>query len=136
MYRLFDHTADVGIHVEAQTLPELFADAGRALVSLLVDEPAEFRAVETQSIELRAARSDDLLFDFLGELLYRFSTDGYVPVHQEIETDGERLRAELRGERFDPDRHRGGSEVKAITYHGLKLEPTADGYVAEVIVDI
>lgn len=136
MYRLFDHTADVGIHVEARTLPELFADAGRALVSLLVDDPGAFRELESRSIELHSVRPDDLLFDYLGELLYGFSKDGFVPAQQDIETERGRLRARLRGERFDPDRHRGGSEVKAITYHGLKLEPTAGGYVAEVIVDI
>jgi SHS2 domain-containing protein len=27
-------------------------------------------------------------------------------------------------------------EVKAITYHGLKVEPEGDGWLAEVIVDL
>ena len=45
-------------------------------------------------------------------------------------------RLDLRCEPFDPDRHSLCHEVKAITYHELKVVPTADGWLAEVIVDI
>ena len=44
--------------------------------------------------------------------------------------------ATCRGEPMDPARHEMDHEVKAITYHGLRVEQTADGWVAEVIVDI
>ena len=47
-----------------------------------------------------------------------------------------RVRATVRGGTFDPDRHEGVGEIKAITYHGLKVEPIAGGYLAEVILDI
>ena len=42
----------------------------------------------------------------------------------------------LRGELVDPERHELEHEVKAITYHGLKVEQQADQWLAEVIVDI
>jgi SHS2 domain-containing protein len=37
---------------------------------------------------------------------------------------------------MDESRHEMDHEVKAITYHGLKVEQTVDGWYAEVIVDI
>ncbi len=40
------------------------------------------------------------------------------------------------GEPLDHTRHELAHEVKAITYHGLRVERTADGWLAEVIVDI
>jgi SHS2 domain-containing protein len=40
------------------------------------------------------------------------------------------------GEPLDRNRHALAHEVKAITYHRLKVEPTDDGWLAEVIVDI
>jgi len=40
------------------------------------------------------------------------------------------------GESIDPGRHVLSHEVKAITYHGLRVEPDRDGWIAEVIVDI
>jgi SHS2 domain-containing protein len=46
------------------------------------------------------------------------------------------VQAIVRGERFDSARHRLEHELKAITYHGLKVEQTGDGWVAEVVLDI
>jgi SHS2 domain-containing protein len=46
------------------------------------------------------------------------------------------IEAAARGERLDPDRHRRDHEVKAITYHELKVIENQDGLMAEVIVDI
>ncbi len=154
MFRTFDHTADVGLRIEAATLPELFADAGRALLSVLVDDPDAFEAREQLELSLTADRADDLLFDYLSELLYRFSAEQFVPVHYDVEVDADvnanvevnadvevkaeahKLKARLKGERFDPQRHAGAAEVKAITYHGLKLEKKDNGYLAEAIVDV
>ena len=136
MYRLFEHTADFGFHVEADTLPALLAETGRALVSLLVERPAAVQARDVVTVSLTADRLDDLLFDYLSELVYRFSAHGFVPAEQAIETDGVQLRATLRGEPYDAERHGPGCEVKAATYHGLTLERTDAGYVAEVIVDV
>ena len=46
------------------------------------------------------------------------------------------LSATAWGEPLDPARHELAREVKAITYHELRVEQTADGWLAEVIVDI
>ena len=46
------------------------------------------------------------------------------------------LTAAARGEPFDPERHPLSHEVKAITYHGLIVESSEGGWLAEVIVDI
>jgi len=136
MYRMFEHTADVGFRVEAATLDALFADAGRALVSLLVDDADTFDAGQSIRIELSADRVDDLLFDFLSELLYRFAAERFVPVRYEIALHDHHLHATLHGDAFDPERHAGGIEVKAVTYHGLRVEESLTGPVAEVIVDV
>jgi SHS2 domain-containing protein len=136
MYRVLEHTADVGFAVEAPTLHALFADAGRALMALMVDDADAFTAAQCVCVELAADRADDLLFDFLSELLYRFATDRFVPARYRITLRDTHLNARLCGDTFDPDRHAGGNEVKAVTYHGLRVEPTATGYAAEVIVDV
>ena len=46
------------------------------------------------------------------------------------------MKATARGEPIDPERHELDMEVKAITYHGLKVERDGDGWLAEVIVDL
>jgi SHS2 domain-containing protein len=54
----------------------------------------------------------------------------------EIRVSADGLAGTAWGEPLDPDRHELGHEVKAITYHGLRVEPEAGGWLAEVIVDI
>jgi SHS2 domain-containing protein len=136
MYETFDHTADVGLRIRADSFEELLIEAGRALVSVLVEDPAAAAPDREETIELAADGPDDLLFDWLSELVFRFATRRFVAREFALDATETKLRARLRGWRFDPARHAGGHEVKAITYHALRVERTDDGWIAEVILDI
>ncbi len=139
-YTFLPHTADLGIHVQAGTVEELFAEAGRALTAALIENPEEIIAKCQRKIELSASRLDDLLYDWLAELLYIFDSqrlvfrDFLVHVSQ---LDGAILEAIATGEPLDRTRHVVHLEIKAITYHRLRVEQTPEGYwEAEVIVDL
>jgi len=136
VYEFFEHTADLGLRVQAPDLEELFAEAGLGLFSVIVDNLDEVRATRTIDIRIEGRDRVYLLFDWLHELLVTFDTRRLVlaEFHVRVHEDG--LQARALGEELDPERHRLLHEVKAITYHGLKLEQTASGWQAEVIVDI
>lgn len=136
MYELFEHTADLGLRVRAPDLNTLFSDAGRGLCAMVVENPDEVRPVETRTIEIAGTDREYLLFDWLNELLYLCDTQHLVFSQCDARVGDSGLSATVRGETLDPDRHRLTHEVKAITYHHLKLEQTPDGWLAEVIVDI
>lgn len=136
MYETFDHTADLGLRVRAADLPGLFADAARGLTSLLVDNLDAVREVETAEIAVPAEELEYQLFDFLKAVLYRFETEHLLLVRFEVTVDDAGVRAVGHGERMDTARHEMGREVKAITYHALRVEPDGGGWLAEVIVDI
>ena len=72
MYETFDHTADLGLRVRAADLSTLFAEAGLALLSSLVEDPGAVRPERRLDIELPADDVEYLLFDWLKALLYRF----------------------------------------------------------------
>lgn len=138
MYEVFEHTADVGIRCRASTLDELFAEAGRGLFSVMVANLEAVRPAEPSRVELAGAsgRLDDLLFDWLAELLYRFDTRRQLFSRFDVRVHDTGLEATAWGESMDRTRHEMEREVKAITYHGLKVEHQPDGWLAEVIVDI
>lgn len=136
MYETFDHTADVGLRISAVTLEELFAEAGRGFLSLLVDNPDAVQPEQSFELEIPGDRYDDLLFDWLNELLYRFDSERLLPCEFAVRVAETGLKATVRGEPMDTSRHRMAYEVKAITYHRLRVEQTADGWEAEVILDI
>jgi SHS2 domain-containing protein len=77
-----------------------------------------------------------LFFDWLRELLYRFDAEHRLFSKFDVRMNGNGLAATVWGERYDPQKHELGHEVKAITYHGLKVEKLDEGWLAEVIVDI
>ncbi|MHC5007475.1 MAG: archease [Planctomycetota bacterium] len=136
MYELFEHTADLGLRVQAPDLDELFAEAGLGLFSVIVDNLDEVRTTRTIDIRIEGRDRLYLLFDWLHELLVTFDTRRLVLTKFRVRLQEDGLDAQALGEELDPDRHRLLHEVKAITYHGLKLEQIAAGWQAEVIVDI
>jgi SHS2 domain-containing protein len=136
MFEVFEHTADIGLRIRASDRPSLFAEAGRGLFSLLVANPEAVRGVQEKTYEISGEQDEYLLFDWLNELLYTFETEHLLLSEFRVEPDVSGLKATCRGEPVDHARHDLDHEVKAVTYHGLKVEQTAEGWAAEVILDI
>lgn len=136
MFETFDHTADIGLRVSAETIEELFIDAARGLTSLLVENVDDVRPTQTETIRLAGSEVDYLLFDWLNELLFRFETGKLLCCEFHVRLSDQGLQATVRGETSDPTRHRLAHEVKAITYHGLSVQQTASGWQTELILDI
>jgi len=138
VYEIFDHTADLGLRIRADDLAELFEESARALFSVIVVNFDQVRPLERLAFALEAQRRDELLRDWLGELLYVFHTRRMVfsQFAVNLSNSDARLRATAEGEPIDPARHEIDTEIKAITYHGLQVARHGDGWLAEVIVDV
>jgi SHS2 domain-containing protein len=136
MYELFDHTADLGLRVTAPDLNTLFAEAAECLFSAIVEDVASIQPKESFTLEILGDDREFLLFDWLKELLTRFDSDQLLFREFQVNVRPDGLSATIRGEPLDRDRHPLSHEVKAITYHELKVTPTPYGWLAEVIVDI
>lgn len=136
MYELFEHTADLGLRATAPDLDALFAEMAACLCAAILEDPTSVRPTTAVAVDLAGTDREYLLFDWLKELLYRFDAEHLVFGRFEVRVRADRLSATAWGEPLDPERHLLNHEVKAITYHELSVSPTADGWQAEVIVDI
>jgi len=136
MYEIFEHTADLGLRVRSPSLNELFEEAAVALFSAIVENPDNIRPTKQYSFQLEAEQGDELLRDWLGELLYHFHADHLLLGRFQVSIQNNRLTATAAGEQVDTTKHKIDMEIKAVTYHGLKLVHDDDGWLAEVIVDI
>ena len=137
VYEVFEHTADLGLRVRTAELNDLFVDAARGLFSMVVMNLDNVHPVQERTYSIESDSTDYLLFDWLNELLFAFETEQILLSQFEVEANGTELKASARGEQMDPDRHDMHHEVKAITYHGLKVDQLESGdWQAEVIVDI
>jgi SHS2 domain-containing protein len=136
-YRIFDHTADLGVEVTAATQEELYAEAAVSLFDLMADTNT-VRAEASREVVVEGGDAADLLVNFLRELLNSYNGEGFLMKTCLVqEADSRRLKALLRGERFDPARHSIKKEIKAVTYHQASVEQTADGtWTARVVFDV
>ena len=79
---------------------------------------------EEVTFQLHGNNFEELLHDWLSELLYTFHTRRLALAEFHVQVGPTGLSAVARGEPIDPSRHEIGGEVKAITWHGLKVEQT------------
>ena len=136
MHEAFDHTADLGLRIRAPDLDTLFVEAAQAMFEAIVPDLTTVRPVKRVDVKLDGDERELLLFDWLKELLYHFDVEHLLFGKFEVQVRGKSLAGSAWGEPLDRNRHQLEHEVKAITYHGLRVEPTGDGWLAEVIVDI
>lgn len=134
--REVDHTGDIGITVSAPTPEALFARAAWGLFSVLTN-PGTVRPATEQEIAVEGTDRDDLLVRWLSELNFLHVTRGWLFCEFDIRhLSAERLVATARGEPAAPERHTVHTEVKAITYHGLRIRREGETWHAQVIFDM
>jgi SHS2 domain-containing protein len=137
-YRILPHTADGKFQAYGRTLEEAFGNAALATASLIWDwskvEPRVHHFVHARGID-----REQLLVKFLGDVLYLFETRRFLLGKVEglkirPEFEGFSLEALLGGDTIS-DRYELYGDIKAVTYHELKIEE-CDGFTVQVVVDM
>ena len=134
-YEYFDVTADIGFKAYGESLNEAFENAGLAIFNIISDT-SNVEPKKEISFKVRSEDEISLLYDFLEELLFYHEIEFmlFSEFHVEID-DMLQLRATIRGEAIDWDRHERKTEIKAITYHKMDVRKT-DIFEVQVIVDL
>jgi len=134
-FEIVNHTADVGIIAYGADISETFANAARALFSLIT-ELDDVEEVLYRDIELTAPDEESLLVEWLNELIYLFDAENVIFKRFDIiELNNTRLKARSYGEKVDSSRHKLKTGVKAATYHMLKVD-RGNGCKVQVLFDI
>jgi tRNA nucleotidyltransferase (CCA-adding enzyme) len=132
----FDHDADIGLRATAASREEIFELTGEALTALITD-PATVRAVDTISVSCNAPDDAMLLVDWINALVYEMASRRMLFSRWHVELDAHTLKAKVRGETVDRNRHQPVVEVKGATYTALSFARDPDGnWVAQCVVDV
>jgi SHS2 domain-containing protein len=135
-FETFDHTADVGIVARGATLSEAFANAAKAMFSLMIDIDRVGER-EVRRVEVDADDREGLLVAWLAELLYISEVDNLVFSRFEVdEISDTRIVARAFGEPLDLERHDPKLMIKAVTRHMLQVAPQDGGFQVRAILDI
>jgi len=135
-YEIIDHTADVGVKAYGNNLSEAFENAAKAMFDIITDN-SEIESVGEYEIELKADDLEQLLVDFLSELLFLHDSKNLVFGFFKVELyeKEKKLVAKIFGEKFNLSKHKIGSEIKAVTYHMLEVKKAKKPHV-QVLFDI
>ncbi len=135
-YTLIDHTADFGIQVSAETLGKLFSQAAEALFDQITDRTC-LKGKKKIHINITGRDRPDLMVNWLRELLYLWNGKEMLIKSVEIQSVSEkRLRADVAFDPYSPDKHVINSEIKAVTYHQIRVAETQAGWESRIIFDV
>jgi protein archease len=130
-----EHTADIGLDVEALSLEECFARAAAGLFSSFAEE-APAGDERTMAVSLSATSLEELLVFWLEELLYRADADHLAFAAFKVEAvDGTSLRGQAQG-RVVGSQETAEPPVKGVTRHDLWVRQEGDTWRAHVILDV
>jgi len=135
-FEIIDHTADIGIIAYGADIKQVFANAALGLFNLMADLDNPKEDIKRE-IELSAEDVEILLVEWLNELIYISDVEHIIFKRFEInELSSTQLRATCFGEKIKPGQHRLKREIKAATYHMLRLNKENGGYKVQIIFDI
>ncbi len=135
-FEILEHPADIGLRVYGRTLAELFVHGGYGLTAIAL-EAQDSGSTERIPLTAHGADREDLLVNWLSEILYYMDAEGWVFRDFRIQKIGDKvIEGEGWGERRDPARYQHAVVVKAVTYHQLSVRETGEGWEAVVYFDI
>ena len=131
-----DHTADAGLRITAPTIEALFTAAAEGMFNLILDRSFYRSVEETMDVRLNTDSYTSLLQEWLSELLYFHATRKMIFSKTKIwNIAPESFEAIAEGFHLDEQQLAMATEIKAVTYHGLYVRQTQEGFEAEVIFD-
>lgn len=135
-YRLMTRQSALAVKVVGNSQADLFANSAFALFDVMTDvEKIEIK--EHLPLEVEGVDRDDLMVNWMRELLYLYQGSGYLlrefQVHEVKDT---LVKADVCGEKIDPDRHEIKKEVAAVAYHQSRMEKTGNQWTAQLVFEV
>jgi SHS2 domain-containing protein len=142
-YKPVEHTSDIGIKVWGSSVKELFEEAAKGMIAQMY-EPVSVQEKDIFKLKLEAESIEELLLQWLKEILFLIESDGYLFCRFQIEKDNFALRnaktaqiyASLHGEKKDSTRHDICIEIKAVTRHGLYVKKNGPWWEGNILFDV
>ena len=133
--------ADIAYEAYGKGLNEVFENSALAIFEL----SAEVKTIKPKKkleIKLEHEKLDNLLYDFLSEILflkdskYMVFRNVKVKINEDKKNKKFRLKSTLEGDTINSEKQHLENDIKAITMHMFELNKVKNGYKARIVVDI
>lgn len=135
-YEQIPHTADIAVRVYGKTIDELFSNAAYGMFDIIADLEG-LKSSISLDINLEASTVEELLVSWLDELLFNFYTKGIIFFDFDVKISSRnKLSARTHGRHIGENRNRLKTEIKAVTFHDLKIKEDRDGFSVDIVFDV
>ena len=139
-FEFLEHMADAYIAAYGKDLAEAFENAALAMFDVMT-EVEKVRSEVEDYVDVMGEDEYALLYSWLEALLVKFDIKGmfyskFKVVNLNKISNGFRLRAEIWGEKFNPEKHTQKVGVKAVTYHRMEIIREPNKVTLKFILDI
>lgn len=138
-FRYIEHVSDAMVEAYGRTLGEAFAHSARALVNLACNV-SKVDLDKIVNIETTGFDRKSLLYNWLEKVLLVLLIDNIILAKFEVKIkrhkDKYHLFSTCKGDNFVRQKHEYKVEVKAITYHGMKISDKKGKVIIRFLVDL
>lgn len=139
-YNFIDHTADIAVEVEGNTIEELFIASALAWKECVI-ENTEIDLLSDKKINIDDFSFEELLVHFLDELNFLLLTKKWVigkinKIEIRKLNDRFKLNADISGENLDEKKHQLKVEIKAVTFHQMEIKKINNKFSTRIVFDI
>jgi SHS2 domain-containing protein len=136
-YRITKHQSELAVKVVGASQADLFANSAYTLFDVMVADLDKVDCKDHIPLEIEGTDRDDLMVNWMRELLYLYQGSGYLLKDFQIrEVKDTVVKAEVAGEKIDPDRHEIKQEIAAIAFHKSRMDKTGNQWTAQVIFEV
>ena len=136
-YRITKHQSELAVRVVGNSQADLFANSALTLFDVMVTDVQKIDCKESIPLEVEGTDRDDLMVNWVRELLYLYKGSGYLLKEFLIrEVKDTLVKADVRGEKIDPDRHEIQQEIAAVASHKSRMQKTGNQWTAHLIFEI
>jgi protein archease len=136
-YRLTKRQSELAVRVTGESQAGLFANSAFALFDVMVMDVDKVESREQIPLEVEGTDRDDLMVNWMRELLYLYQGSGYLLREFLIrEVKDTFVKAEVSGEKIDPDRHEIKQEIAAVASHKSRMDKTGNQWTAHLIFEV
>lgn len=135
-YRITMHQSELAARITGKSQADLFTNSAYALFDVMTDI-STIESKETLPLEVEGSDRDDLMVNWMRELLYLYQASGYLlKEFKIIEVKDTLVKAQVSGEKIDPDRHEIKQEIATVAFHKSRMEKTGNQWIAQLIFEL
>ena len=132
-FKFLEHTADIKFQAFGSSLEEVFKNSALAMFNSLND--GKIKETIKKKIKIQGNDNENLLYNFLEELLFLFDSEGFFLAKvKNLKIKENQLSAEIIGDKAE--NYKIENHIKAVTYNEMFVKKEKNKWIAQVVLDV